>query len=243
VGKQIIIWVSLFIAGCASYIPQDWSKKKDGGKHYKRDMILSEGGYEGVGVLVLPQKDEYRIKVKAKGNLDLLTVESCHRVDSIEKAWEKIGVKSDGWFSRKSKNEVVIGYRPVKGIETGGVACPLRIGGYEKTDKRHSRGFIDFRDDALRLKLDMKCSGKASLETGVAICQAKSGTIQEISFVREVLSSGLGDCVGLTSPNSRVFRFKIKQGKCVYRFREDSAEGESFRLTTIGYDGILIREK
>jgi len=243
-GKEIIfILIALMLHGCASFVPQDIEPGLEKNKHYKRDMIISEGNLSASGVIVLPKKDSYQIKVKAKGELDLFTMESCHRVESIENAWEKLGIKPKGWFKRKSKNEIVTEYKPVQGIETGDLACPLRLAAYEKTNKRHSWGFIDFRDDSMKLEMTMKCAGVFSMERGVSVCQSKTGTLQEIQFKKKVYSSKNGTCPELITSDRKTFRFKIQSGECLYRFREDSREGHSLRLTTLGFDGILIREK
>lgn len=205
-------------------------------------MIITSEGQTSEGVMILPERLTYSFQVQAKGNLDLFTFETCHRVKTIERAWEGSS-KRRGFFSRTNKREVIIPYIPNPGIESGYLACPVRLGGYEKIKGRHSWGFVDFKSKYLTLQMKMKCAGKNTFEEGVAVCQSKAGTLQEITFPGPVFTSSKARCPRLRSEDMTTFRFPIPVGECIYRFRGNNLEGKSLRLTTIGYQGILIREK
>jgi len=201
-------------------------------------MILNIDGHEVEGVLVVPQKEVNEFHVEARGNLDLLTFTTCHREETAESAWNVS--ERRGWlFKRKidKKREVKISYKATEIEKSGG--CPVFIGGYEKKEGRHSWAFVDFETDEAKLPAKIFCNGSEYNAGGVSACQSKMGLIQAIKFAEDVSVMPDADCsIGLTSGN--YFEFPIKKGQCVYAFI--SASGKIHRLTTIGYEKILIRE-
>ena len=207
------------------------------GTYYKRDMIIEMDGIKGEGVVVLPVRTSYNINVKARGRLDMLIFETCHRVIERQNAWTK--KKRRIWGQKK--NETSIPYNPNPGMENGMFSCPVRIGGYD-INGQHSWAFIDFMDPKNKLNGYVRCAGQNRNTEGVDVCQAKAGTIQALEFQVPVFTSEKGNCGALQSKNRRHFRFVMKKGECVYRFKEDGPAGREFRLTTIGYESILIRE-
>ena len=52
------------------------------------------------------------------------------------------------------------------------------------------------------------------------------------------------ECKPLTSKDDKIFRYNMPGRQCVYRFLAKAAGPEKWhRITTLGYEKILIREK
>ena len=200
-------------------------------KFYRRDMEINVNGIAGKGVVVAPQANTYEIEVKSSGKLDLFTFSTCHREIIKESA-------GGGIFGNKKKTK--FSYSPVKGLETG-QSCVAIFGGYERVKGRHSWGIVDFEGPDANLPAVIRCNGSEYNSRGVAICQSREGLYQEIEFVNEVITSDKAKCKGLTTKDNKKFRYKTQARNCVYRFME-KASGKMHRLTTIGYQEILIRE-
>lgn len=231
----IFILSLMGLAGCAS-VPQDLTKEIERGKFFMRDMDIRIGDHSGEGVLVLPKMPGYSIEIHAKGDLDLFTFSTCHREIVRENAGE------GGLFG--DDNRVKVQYDPVAGIESGDYSCPVELGGYERIRGRHSWGFIDFESPDLQLLANVRCNGGKANAMGVSICQSRQGLIQEISFNEPVFYSKkrTDGCVVPETRNDKDFRMRLSKGRCVYRFKQRATPGLEHRHTTLGYEGILIRE-
>lgn len=217
------------LAACIS-VPQ----KLDPKVFYKRDMQLKVNGHQGEGVVVAPHAAQYQVAVEAAGSLDLFTFTTCHREQTKENAGER------GWFSDRTKREFT--FMPTT-LESNEFSCPAQLGGYERKKGRHSWGFIEFESPKLTLPALVNCNGSSHNARGVSVCQSKIGLIQEIVFSEPVLWSENNSCLKLESKDSKTFRFKMPKGSCVFRFLAKDGDKEKWhRLTTIGYEKILIRE-
>lgn len=194
---------------------------------YKMDMDLQINNRVGNGVVVAPRSPKYNLKLKAAGKLDLFTFTNCHR--EMAQASET--------------RDIVLDYTPISRKELSGT-CPIQLGGYEKERGRHSWGFIDFEDPGYTMVADLKCNGVASLVNGVGACQSLTGLIQEITFSVPVIISPEEKCPMPVSKDKKTFEFPIITGQCVYIFM-DATKGSDrlLRLTTIGYEKILFRDK
>jgi len=240
--RSIIIISALLmgalISGCSTSVPQ----RLDPDVYYKRDMTIDMNGFKGHGTLVVPMAKNYKIEVKAKGDLDLFTFNTCHREWTKEEAFSK-----GGWFHRE-KRKFRIEYKPIEGLETG-LACPAQFGGFEREGGRHSWAHVDFEDDGATLPALVSCNGQRYNSRGVTVCQSKNGLIQEIKFPVKVVNSKITTKAqgGLVCPvlsigkDGMTVRYKMPRRECVYRFGELGGEKRMHRLTTIGYEKILIR--
>lgn len=204
---------------------------------YKRDLVMEINGRVFHGTAAPIRSDKYKIHIYAKGDLDLFTFETCHREESTESAWNV--VKRQGLFKRKvkKKRELEFTYSPTELERT---QCSVLLGGYEAKKGRHSWAFIDFQDKKLPLYGTSVCNGKSILNPTVSVCQAKTGLIQLMKFSEPVT----GDCedgCGLTKSTGKDFYIDTARGHCACMFK--SKDGRSHRLTTIGYDRILMRQK
>ena len=224
------IFFTLFVimTGCTS-VPQKLDEKT----FYKRDMSLTVNGHQAEGVLVVPRAKEYIFEIQAKGKLDLFTFTTCHREQTKENAGER------GWFADSKRRELT--FRPVP-LESEGVACPARLGGFERIKGRHSWGFVEFEHPSLVLPALVSCNGAQYNSRGVSACQAREGLLMEIRFPERVLWPDKNVCVKLESSDAQTFRFKVPRGECSIRFVTERGEKKWHRLVIVGYEKILIRE-
>ena len=223
---KIYILILFTILPSCSSVPQ----KLDPKVYYKRDMELNIDKFQAEGVLVVPYKEKYQFDVTAQGKLDLFTFTTCHREETTEKAGGK-------YFNgpRRTKFE----YIPTP-IESEGVACPVVLAGYSKKGK-HSWGIVEFEHPDLTLPALLSCDGSVYNTRGVSICQAKRGLLQEIKFSEEVIVAIENVCIELTSKDNKTFRFKMPERECTFRFVTKNGEEKWHRLTTVGYEMILVR--
>jgi len=224
------IWLLAALTSCAS-IPA--AQKLDQNIFYKRDMLITVDGISREGVLVAPAASRHSFDVSAKGKLDLFTFETCHREETREKAGQ------GGLFS--DKRRVQFSYIPSPGIETEG-ACPVKLGGYEQSGGRHSWAMIDFESADATLPARVKCNGENYSSRGVTICQSRVGLIQEIIFPAEVIVNPDPACPMERPKDLKAYRFSMPPRECVFNFMEKAEPHREHRLTTVGYDGILVRE-
>lgn len=232
--------ISLFLItlfGCASMRPR---QNLDPSFYYKKDMIVEVNGQEGEGVLVIPESEKLDFYVQARGDLDLFTLTTCHREWTKEKAWNvKRRNQGLGWVRRMQTNEIKFDITP-NGVEKTSY-CPIDLGGYEEQKGRHSWALIDIKGKDTTLPAQVTCNGEYYRSEGVSMCQSRETLIQAIKFESEVFVAPDPEC-DLGKNKGSYFEFPIKLGKCVYLFREAKKPHRDHRLTTYGYEKILIRK-
>ncbi len=214
-----------FLAGCSS-VQQTLDTKL----FYKRDVEIEINQVKHEGVTVVPHSQRYDITLRPKGDLDLILLRTCHREYSGEKV-------SSGFLSSKVFKYI---YVPVPGVEDHGV-CPLRVDVYESSKGRHSWALIDFESPDHTVTGQLTCNGEIRRFRGVSICQGKAGTIQHVEFDAPVrFAPAPNGCAApkMISPN--VAELKLSLGECLFYF--DTQSGQMGRLTTVGYEGVLVRE-
>lgn len=203
---------------------------------YKLDMVMDINGKVFHGTAAPTRSDSYKIHIYAKGDLDLFTLETCHREEATESAWNVVDKK--GFFKRKvtNKREVIFTFKP-NDLEKD--MCSVMLGGYEMTKGRHSWAFIDFQDKARSIYGTSLCNGKIVGNPSVSVCQSKVGLVQKISFSEDVIGACDDGC-GLTKQMGKEFFIDTAKGYCACLFK--AKDGRTHRLTTIGYDKILMRQ-
>lgn len=222
-------WLPLLFlfAGCAS-VPETLSTDK----FYKRDLKITVNGKTADGVLVADSKSQYEIAIEAPGDLDLLTISTCHREITSEDA-------GGGWWWSGNKGKIK--YWPMAKVEEEG-GCPLRISALEKDNGQNSWAFIDFKDSKMEMIPQVLCNGQSIVEKGVAVCQAHEGLIQEINFPEPTKFSDKAACdFQFQTTDEKHYKFTQPAKECVVLFKGKDS-GQMFRLVTLGYEAILIRK-
>jgi len=225
IGLMIICGIILiFDLGCDALTSHDRELDLSNVTVYKRDMQICLNGKCAEGVIVAPRKSKYEFRIKAHGRLELFTFATCHREETTSKHSRR------RWFK---DNRTVSGtYIPVSGIEDG--HCPVYIGGYNHKN-RNSWAFADFEDPEYTISAKVNCNGSSGEFNGVSVCQSRAGLIQTIEFPEVVTVDACG-----IKGKARKFTYKIQSGECGVAF---FGANSMHRLTTIGYDKILLRKK
>lgn len=218
------LYFLFLFGGCASV-----NQPLDSNTFYQRDMKIEGNGYKGDGTLVIPKSDKFKLKLEAKGALDLMTIDSCHRQMVAENAGEH------GIFGNKKKAE--FDYIPVAGIED--VDCDLLIGGYNIKGK-HSWGYISLESPKYSLPAQIKCNGNVYNSNGTTICQSRIGLIQQIIFTEEVRFVEQPKH-SIKTEDNKTIEYKTPIGENVIIFMGKNSK-KFHKLVTIGYEQILIRE-
>jgi len=116
------------------------------GVEFKKTMRLSVNGHKGVGTLVVPSSNRYKIKIDIDSRAELLKLSSCHR---------EISVQRGGWFSKRTHT---FKFNSAIGIENEGF-CPIMIGSFDKKCG-HQWGMIEIRNK--KLPSTLHCNGGGS---------------------------------------------------------------------------------
>lgn len=227
-----VFFILFSLSACTSV-----QQKLDSNVFYPRDMSLEVNGQKAEGVIVVPRANKFDIKIKAKGDLDMFILETCHRHVQKEEAWDIDLPWPLRWFESKAKLKFT--YSPVKGIEDTH-SCPIQLYGLEKIDGRHSFGFIDFAGTDTTMTAYIKCNGvQKPIPMGVSACQARVGLRQEIIFPEKVFVPKQCQSILKTEDEQRFWYF-MPPGQTTCRFRGQESKRDH-RTTLLGVEGILVR--
>lgn len=205
------------------------------GTHYKYDMVITVDGIKRVGMLVARKLPSHQITLQAHGDLDLFSVETCHRQMSTENA-------GTGWWIFRDKRKLEFTYAPSPTIETDGY-CPIRLSGLTEKNGQSSWAFVDFEEPQTTLPALMQCDGAAPFKSnGVTVCQSRWGALQKITFPEKVVVTPTEGCEIPIPAGQKEFLFPIAKGFCVYNFTEVAPleKQRRHRLTTYGFEQVLL---
>lgn len=224
-----LLLVALLLVGCASTEFQKLDEKL----FYKRDIAVTINGHVYDGVVTVPRAPEYRMKIEAPGDMDMVLFKSCAREDSGT-------VAKPGFFKFSSKRVIEYTYRPLEGLEDA-MTCPLVIEAYDAKNNQHSWAFIDFLHPNYQVPFALDCNGRRSEPNeGVGICQQKMGLIAMARFGEPIrFATPHGDCPTPKKVGDYTYRWEVGRGECLYNF--DTKDGRVGKMTIIGYEGILLR--
>lgn len=226
-GTLILIFLLqlMTLKGCSSQVYE----KPESDVYYKMDIEIEYNKAKYSGVAVLPYSPAYELRFKSPGKMDLFTFRTCSREISIEES------RFQG-----SDKKAVVHYMPTE-LEQG--SCPIDLGSFEKEKGRHAWGIIDFQGRMQNdfMPANIICGGDKYISDGVTICQQREQLIQSIEFDTEVITAPTKEC-SLDIDKGKKFIFNIKKGYCVYVFMEIKGPHRIHRLTTYGYEKILLRE-
>lgn len=226
--KKLFLVLAL-LTGCSSV-----HMSPEPGVYYKRDIGIDINGQHYEGTVVVPFATKYDIVLSPQGDLDMVLLRTCHREETVEK------MQARKFWRPQSSGKYLYTYQPILGLETNRV-CPLRIDAYEATEERDSWAHIDFESPDYKLQANVDCNGVTTLINGVGVCQAKEKTVQRIHFAEPVQFAPQQPS-GCPPPNyvNGSYEISLYVGECLYQARNRS--GMNLRLTTIGYQGVLVRE-
>jgi len=215
------ILISVLLGGCST-AHQELNTKDT---FYKRAMSFKVNGLQYLGTAVLGKANVYNIEAINGDDIDFFGVRTCHRDYSAEDQGDK------------SKYT----YIPKEGIEDK--YCPIELTVFNKKGK-HSFAFLIISEPLKTLRSTLTCNGLTTSNYGSSVCQAASGLIQSIEFDNDVIMSDSGDynCKLENVKTGKRFEFKVKKGRCVYTFMEQSSENKMHRMSTLGYEDVILRE-
>jgi hypothetical protein len=220
VTRTITMVVWLIPLGCTTV-----SQTPDTAAFYARSMELTVNGKACVGTCVVPYAKQYKMHIEGIGDLDYLSIESCHRKVVLEDQ----GSDTD-WI-----------YTPTDGLELG-PSCPVEVVALEKKKARNSFALIDFESSEFTLPATMRCNGEVVKANGVSICQSKFGLIQSIEFPNPVVVHPSENCPLDPSKDNRYFEFHLNPKACVYVFLDKAMPARFHKLTTIGYQDRVLEK-
>ncbi|UOF83072.1 hypothetical protein [Caudoviricetes sp.] len=187
---------------------------------YKKDVTFWVNDRQYVGVGVVPHGTKYKMYFEfPKGNIDLITLTTCHRSVQVED-------KDHGY-----------NYTFTPNILEKESACPLDVGIYDKKG-RHGWGYLLFEKPENNLLATLECNGENIQANGVSICQGRMGTLQRINFKGETNGVAADGCEFTKVGNS--FEYEMAKGFCYYSFSDGA--GNIHDHTTYGYETFIIRE-
>ncbi len=192
-------------------------------------MIIDGDSFYGVANL--EQKAVYEIEIESKGKLDLLTITNCHRQIEIENAYVKKSIFG------KNHNKYFFRYAPTE-IEQE-AACMVEIAGYEEKKGRHSFGLLSFKNPTEKLTARISCNGFYRQTEGSTLCQSKSGLKQLLRFNERMLVYPESNCDVLETEDEKNYYYETQKGYCIFLFASEES-GEFFRLTTFGYEEVIL---
>lgn len=218
----LLLFLLLSFFSCSS-TPQ----KLDPVKNYKLDLFIQNKDISFEGIGVLKKKELYTIELEASEKIDILSFRTCSREAIVEDPRRGI-----------SRKKYLINYRPNE-IELEG-NCSAIISTFN--DKLYySVAMIDFEDDFFKLPAELICGSLTQTFNGVSVCQERVSSIVRIKFDSEVLTSPDKGCELESGNRGKIFQFNIKSGYCTYDFIDVKNQSRIHKLTTYGYDEIIMR--
>ena len=240
--KALLLILALSMAGCSSLgALSEVTQKLDLEKFYQRDMVITVNGVTEEGTMVVPMSEKYDFMVEARGDLDMFIMNTCHKEEKKEKAWNVTKTVKSGLFGwgKKSidvKNQASFVYYPNKLLESDGL-CAMELRGLEKNPGRHSWAFIDFESPKYTMKATVLCNGREFSANGVSVCQSRVGLKQMVVFTEEV-HPATNTC-GFVGDATQ-YEIGLVKGPCLALFIGKTSK-KRFKITTIGYEDILVR--
>ena len=228
--------VLFLLAACSTPPPA-----LDPALEYERDLVFTVAYLTGSkwsepqkfqGGAVIKKAARYRIELFAPGQVDMMTLSSCHREIKTPSP-----EKSGGWFQAK---RYVFEFAADELLESG-KPCPLSLGVYDKEKGRNGWATLVVESDA-KMQAELRCNGAHSKVTGTSFCQSRAGLLQVIAFDRPVEVGFYGACkLDAPSPDKKTFIFRMPRGACAFHFFDATDERNEHALHSFGYEGTLIR--
>lgn len=222
----LVILIAMMFEGCSTSVLPEAKPNI----FYRLDLEIEWNKQRFKGYVVLPKRPAYELRFRSPGKMDVFTYKTCSREE----------IKEEAEF-RGNPRHAVVYYKPNEIEAKGG--CPAEIGAYERIKGRHSWGMIDFEDDSAKLPAQLICGDIKYSYNGVSICQQREGLLQLIRFQHEVAVRPTKGCELESGNRGKEFEFNIKRGFCIYAFMSIKPPHKVHRLTTYGYEKILLRRE
>lgn len=185
------------------------------------------------GVFVGTDDTDHDIKVESPTDVNIFTVQTCHRFFKAE------DVISTGWF--KTNRGYDYDFSPSPGIEDTGL-CIIRLGSYTKqvgAQQAHAIGAMHTSSETL--PGTNICDGSVGSTTGLSFCSTMVGLIERLEFPGPVLVSKV-DLNGTLCQGSfvspTVWQYKMPLGECAIEFMEAAPPHRIYHHVASGFNAI-----
>ena len=235
--KFLILIPFLFLINCSSVSPPQLK----GEIKYEKDLKMKIRYWKGsewsesqtiIGMGVVPKAPRYKVRVEPLGKVDMIILQSCHRL------WKTPAPKrKGGWFSKKYYEFEIT---PTEEHEVE-KACSFDTGVFEKNKGRHGWGLVVIDSAREKLGALVKCNGRTVKYGGTSVCQAKTGLIQSIHFDRRVRVADVVGCKIQISADKKNFIFLMPEGECVTFFVDEKNQDIFHKTVWFGFNKLPIR--
>ncbi len=209
---------------------------------YKPDLLLSVDGtnFYGVGVTALKGSSDFQ--VWSQVDIDRVEISTCSRHDvcqfkggALACDQTRFTIAAD-WFRNPGK---YMSYHFVPDRKEKDDSCAnVMIAVYDK-NALAAWGFLDFRNPDVGFPAEFTCNATDWKFSGVSVCTAKAGTIQEINFSSPVDNFRAEPSCGIKKISETEFEFQPQVGWC----RASFSQGHKFHDVILnGYDEVLVRD-
>lgn len=172
---------------------------------YKKTMKFKVDGEEFYGVGVVKYKPVYQVRItsRKKNGLDYLSFRSCNR----------------DMFVQNQGTNFDYTYAPLHALEDK-AECPVFMSQIDDAGK-NSFGILVIEHPEYTMRASKKCNG-VEMEVGmVSTCQARVGSIQEITVEKSSQISLSAPCKPgkFTGDQNRRYRYVVPENNCAIVFK------------------------
>jgi len=218
------------------------AKPLDPKTFYKPDIIVTSTNpdgiettfHEGWGVLGPDENMEYHMEITSPGNIDLVKISTCARVDTNEPKGRVF--KSDKVFKYV--------FTPDVKLELMG-SCFLMIETYESgTPGRHAIGIFEIDGHSHTVEKEpssVTCNARTENSAGVSMCVTMDGKWQRLKFKddAELFQDNNDPRCRISEPRDLSdWIFKTPNRECVYLFKVGNGY---HRHMSVGYEQVPVR--
>lgn len=210
---------------------------------YKPDLLIGIDGTTFYGMGVSKLQDKAEIQVWSQVDIDRVEISTCSRHDVCQKKGGDLACDPSrftvdtGWFGNPGKY-MTYHFQPDR-KEKDDSCANLMIAVYDK-NALAAWGYLDLRTNpASNFPAAFTCNATDWKFSGVSVCSAKAGTIQEINFDQPIDDYRADPSCGIKKISDKEFEFQPQVGWC----RASFMMGIKFHDVIMnGYDEVLIRD-
>lgn len=219
--KLYQILIACGLSACASVTPKIEMTPK---VSYKKTMKFKVDGEEFRGVAVVKYRPVYKMTISSrkKNGLDYLSFRSCNR----------------DMFVQNQGTNFDYTYSPLHALEDK-AECPVFMSQIDEEGK-NSFGIMIIEHPEFTMRASKKCNG-VEIETGnVSACQARVGSIQEVTVEKTSNISMSAPCKpgAFTGDQNRRYRYVVPEENCSVLFK--AFDGSEHLHLIFGYQENII---